>query len=284
MAVSKKLKKNFKDEQRKTSSVHTAIKVILILLAIAAIPFVFLNPDLSLGPFDFLRKGFFVSEIKMSGHKYDASGLTTAIKKNELRIVKLFVRSNYNLSKYNSSGNTVLCVAARAGNPELVQALFSGNVNIAQRNYSDGLTPVCCAIQGGNTAVIDMFINKGVNINSRLEFANGINPLHLAAAEGKDEVITYLLSKGANVNAEDLDGRTPLHYACKQDKLSVLYILLNSGANPKAQDEKGITPIDIAQEMGYANIVDVLKQNGAVQKPVQTEDEQSPDTEETPVE
>lgn len=278
MAVSRKLKKKFKDEPQKSSQsqYYTAIKVILILVVIALIPFVFLNPDVSLGPFDFLRKGFFVSEIKMTGHKYDVSGLVRAIDKKEERTVKLFVRSDFNLTKYSTNGDTPLCLAARTGDLELIKIMLSGNANISQRNFSDSLTPICCAVQGGNIKVIETFINKGINVNTRIEYANAITPLHIAAQDGNDEVISYLLSKGADVNAVDFDGRTPLHYACKQDKVSVLYLLLNAGANAQMEDLKGVSSLDIAEEAKNTTFVEVLKQNGAVEKQAKEDETKKP--------
>ena len=239
-----------KDGEKKKNPTLTAFKVILAIVALSSLPYIMYNPDISLGPLDTLRKEFFKTEIILSGNTYTPDGLLKAIRNDDTRMVKLFVRSEMNLNLLGTSGVSPLCVAASTGKLDMVNILLKGDVNLVRKNSSDGLTPVFCAIEGNNIAILDKLRDAGLILSTRNDRSDGISPLHYAAALGRDNMASYFLKNGADVNVRDVDGQTPLHKAILQDNIVVLYVLLNAGADANAEDFYGNTPKTIAQEQG----------------------------------
>lgn len=247
MVVAKKrIKKKNQEDTKPKSNLGIFLKLIIGIIVLSSIPFLFYNPDLSFGPLNTFRQDFFKTEILFSGTTYNTKGLMKAIQENDKKMVKLFVRSGYDLNETDSSGKTPICTAAEKGNIDIINILLRGDVNLLKRNDSDGLTPMFCAIKGNNIQVIEKFKNVGIGLNTRNEYADGIAPLHYAAALGLDNVITYLISSGVNIDITDAKGQTPLHKSIAQDNIVVLYVLLNSGADVDIEDYSGFSPLDIS--------------------------------------
>ena len=136
----------------------------------------------------------------MSGTPYNTDGLLTAIRNNDIRMVKLFVRSEIDLNLLGASGVSPLCVAASTGNLDIVNVILKGDVNLLKKNSSDGLTPVFCAIEGNNVQVLDRLKDAGLIISTRNDRTDGISPLHYATALGRDSMTSYFIKNGADVN------------------------------------------------------------------------------------
>lgn len=252
VAASRNLKnKNDEDFDIETtkSNLIVSVKIILAVVLITSIPVLFYNPDLSFGPLDVFRQDFFKTEILFSKTQYNTNSLIRAIHTKDLKMVKLFVRSGFNLNDLATSGDTPICIAAEKGDSDIVNILMQGDVNLLKKNRSNGLTPIFCAIKGNNVQILEKFAGAGVGINARSDLAEGIAPLHYAAALGLDNMVSYLVNNGANVNILDVGGQTPLHKAITQDNIVVLYVLLNSGADVDIEDNNGVTPLDLAKTM-----------------------------------
>ncbi|MCR5262151.1 MAG: ankyrin repeat domain-containing protein [Candidatus Gastranaerophilales bacterium] len=261
MAVaSKKMSKKKKEQKEENkSNFGIVIKTIIIIAIFTSIPILFYNPDLSFGPLDVLRRDFYKTEILMSGKSYSTTGLTRAIRNDDLRTVKLFVRSGFNINDNDDSGRSPLCIAAASGNLAMVNVLLQGDANLVVRNFSDGLTPIYCAIKGDNVQVLDKFVRSGMGVNFRTDLYDGISLLHYAAASGLDNIVSYLIQSGADVNIQDSNGQTPLHKAVTQDNIVVLYSLLNAGANVDLEDNQGDSPIDTAKDNDKEVYVSLLE-------------------------
>lgn len=258
MTGDKKKKKKQKDEKGK-SNLGISIKAILIILVLTAIPVLFYNPNLSFGPLDVARQDFFKTEILLSGNSYSTTGLVKAIRANDMKTVKLFVRSGFDLNNIADSGISPICIAAETGNFAVFSAMMQGDVNLVLRNFSNGLTPIYCAIKGNNIQVVDKIVKSGIGLNFRTDLVGGISPLHYAAALGLDNMVSYLTSAGADVNITDVNGQTPLHKAVNQDNIVVLYILLNAGADVDLEDNYGKTALDMAKDSKNDVYVALLK-------------------------
>ncbi|MBQ2645040.1 ankyrin repeat domain-containing protein [bacterium] len=258
MRQASKNSKYTNDNESKNTNIFY-LRLMLYIVLLTSIPFMFYNPDLSFGFLDIFRQDFFKTEIVLSGYKNNTEGLIKAIQDNNAKIVKLFVRSGFNLNSLTFSGISPLCSAAENGNQEIVDILMRGNINLLIKNPSNGLTPLYCAIKGNNINIIDKFAENGVSLTTRNQWADGISPLHYAAALGRDTIVSYLISKGADVNLADSSGQTPLHMAVLQDNITVLYILINAGAYVDIVDKSGLTPLDIVIQKENKNYISLLE-------------------------
>ncbi|KAK2703938.1 putative ankyrin repeat protein RF_0381 [Artemia franciscana] len=177
-------------------------------------------------------------------------------------IAKLLLSKGANIDAQDVKGATSLHHAIDNGHKDLVEALleYNPNVNLVTKNKNG--SPFLTSVLKGNVEVITMLLNKGADINAKLEC--GSTALHIAthrciASHRCTEYIQLLLSKGANVNAQKKDGTTALHIAVSSRNVELCKMLLNWGANINATqtlskfgasihpvDEEGRTALHIA--------------------------------------
>jgi ankyrin repeat protein len=91
-------------------------------------------------------------------------------------------------------------------------------------------TPIHYAAMSGHVEVVDLLLDRGVNINMRSGHS-GEAPLTYAACQGKVEMVRFLIARGADMNYRDETGRTPLLFAYDYSKgAAVIGLLLRLGA------------------------------------------------------
>ncbi len=267
----KKVKNDTFDNEKQKAALVATVKVILCIILLFAIPMILFNPNISLGIFDFFRHDFFKTEIILKGRTYDTDGLVKSIKRKDIKLINLYVRSGFDLNKLDSQGISPACVAAELGNTEVMSALMQGALNLFTINQSDKMTPAFCSIRSDNVKMFSTLLKSGISLNTKNDKVNGISFIHYAAALGKDAVLSYIVEQGADVNVIDMLGRTPLHFAATQNKITVLYVLLNAGAVVDVVDQNGETPMDVAKKYGHDKYIDIMERyssTNAQQKPL----------------
>jgi ankyrin repeat protein len=121
------------------------------------------------------------------------------------------------------------------------------------------------AASKGHAAKIKKLLDKGIDVNSRIEGEYSGTVLHTALANASVDCVKLLLERGAQVNAKNPQGETPLHLAARGSqytghsdrKLSDAYVeiarlLIDAGADVKARAEDGDTPLlTAARRLSY---------------------------------
>lgn len=106
--------------------------------------------------------------------------------------------------------------------------------------------------------LIDMLINKGVNINHMFSWNNRkVTPLVYAAITGRLDMVKYLIKKGANVNAVDTIGSSALHHTT--NNYSIVKYLLKNGADTSIVNQKGYTALEIAEIVRNKKVIKLIK-------------------------
>lgn len=134
--------------------------------------------------------------------------------------------------------------------------------------WDNPLTPFHQATRN-NVAVVEAFIERGANIESRSH--NGWTPLHTAVRIGKRGVVEFLIRQGANVHARDDLGWTALHHAALHDRGGgkITQALLDAGSEVEAVDkgkffnEAAGTPARLAARVGDPRSLEALLAHGA---------------------
>ena len=149
--------------------------------------------------------------------------------------------------------------AAAVGRTRGLEALLSGEPELARARASDEFTPLHLAAFFGHEAAATLLLERGADVNavarnSELQVA----PLHSAAAGGHSKLVRLLLEHDADPNARQGGGFTPLHAAAQNGDRESVEALLELGADRNAQTDEGQTSAELAAAGGHEDIQRLL--------------------------
>lgn len=158
-----------------------------------------------------------------------------AAAKWDLETFKQSVSGDINMPDGN--GRTVLHIAARVGNMDIVEFLLGPGIEsiAASVNSEDehGQTPLHLACEKGHVDVVERLLRDpsiGANVRDKMRRT----PLHLASEKGHPDVVHSLLdSTQVEADVGDVDGWTPIHFAANRGHFDTVLSLLEHGANPR---------------------------------------------------
>ncbi|KAF2477457.1 ankyrin [Lindgomyces ingoldianus] len=118
-----------------------------------------------------------------------------------------------NICSTDHEGRTILHLALRRGNLELVKYLFEQGIEALEQPDHHGHTLMHYATESRRIQLIDFLNLRGHSIRARDK--TGRTVLHHAASKGKLAAVIKLLELGAasDLDALDLDSRTPIQVA-----------------------------------------------------------------------
>ena len=207
------------------------------------------------------------------------------------------VECHFNSYIKNEFGDTILCIASRKGNLDIVKFIIENSTVRDNPNVTDinQQTPAC--INGHENVVECLFPHTKCNPNFKdlcyntalhLASSNGhlecvkliiesstvkIDPdvhnekkqtaLHLACVNGHKNIFDYLLTK-CDPNSKDIDGNTPLHVACQRQKDPLLYVQVLVSierVNPDEANDCKQTALHLACRQFHTETVEFLLTN-----------------------
>jgi ankyrin repeat protein len=172
----------------------------------------------------------------------------------------LYSQEGKELRQYDNEENTLLHIAARNGDLDIVKLLISLGTQIDVKNRRLQ-TPLLWAIHNGHLAVVNFLIEKGADILTQEN--EGDTPLSWAAYTGQLRIIERLLEcPNININIEKKEGayNTPLHWASYNGHTEIVRLLIAKGADFKKKNDMGDTPLDCAIHNGHTETAEFLMQ------------------------
>ena len=126
-----------------------------------------------------------------------------------------------------------------------------------------GVNVLHLAAAGGSEDIVRLSLDRGFDVNLRVEGGKRLTPLMFAARMGHPIVVKLLLERGAEVDATDNDGNSILAHAAARGNESVVRILLDNGARTQCTNNKGCTALHHASHNGHAMVIEKLIKYGA---------------------
>lgn len=172
-----------------------------------------------------------------------------------------------NLALRTQNGTSVLDLAARTGDYELLRSLLErGALAHSDPGKDNALHFAVQAEKDDNMyAIVERLLEEGCDVNARYE--NGCTPLHyfLTRSKGKENIVRLFLSRGADINMPDEDGDTVLNRLAQNPEASetMLELLLENKADASLADHEGMTPLHKFARGGLAAHVRILLKAGA---------------------
>src|SRR3990167_6892494 len=142
--------------------------------------------------------------------------------------------------RVTSRNISLLHLAAKCGNKNIVQMLIDNKANINQAE-NNGVTPLFIAAHNGHKDIAKMLIDNGADINQAKN--NGVTPLWIAAQNRHKDIVKMLIKNGANINQAKNNGATPLYIATQNGHKDIMKMLIKNGANINQAKNNGATPL-----------------------------------------
>lgn len=165
------------------------------------------------------------------------------------------LRRGMDINTSDEQGNTLLMIAVRTSNKELVKFLLENRANALKRNrYGD--TALMLAALQGHVDIAEMMLERKVDPNQ-----SGWAPLHYAAFENHARIIALLLTAGADINARAPNGWTALMLAAQRGHLESVRMLVGANADMKVSDVEHGDAKTIATTGKHDEVVRFLEQS-----------------------
>jgi len=182
--------------------------------------------------------------------------LAAANQSDTTKVVDL-LRRGMDVNTTDQQGNTLLMIAAREKNLELVRFLLDNRANALKRNRYGDSALMMASLQG-HEELVRLLLERKVDPNQP-----GWNALHYAAFENRTKIATLLLAAGADVNALAPNGSTALMLAAKCGHLETVRLLVGAKAELNQIDSVEGTALDMASTAKHIEVADFLRRAGA---------------------
>ncbi|MEE9128683.1 MAG: ankyrin repeat domain-containing protein [Phycisphaerales bacterium] len=190
------------------------------------------------------------------------SALATAARSGDVAAIGQAIKDGKSLELLDEEGATLLGIAARAKQAEVVRVLLEAGAKIEARDQK-GRSPLMAAAQTRQSSadVVRALIAKGADVNTRDSMIGGTPLCWAAGPFGNPQIVTALLQASADVNAADNFGLTPLMWAVRFGGPSTVKALVDAGADTAATNKQGRSALDLARQRGErdAQSAEVIK-------------------------
>ena len=181
-----------------------------------------------------------------------------AVQRGDAKQVQAWLERGIDPNSVDPQGFSLLMVAARENQREVVTLLVDRKARINQRTaYGDSALMLACF--KGHLDMARLLVARGAEVRNP-----GWAPLHYAAFEGHADVIRFLLENGADKNAIARNGYSALMLAVYNKHLAAAQALLHADVEVNLRGPKGETALGIALPKGEPEMIELLTRAGGV--------------------
>ena len=152
------------------------------------------------------------------------TALMTAVKKNDVPLVKQLIQQGVNVSELDASQDSPLIMAAYQGHTEIVRLLLEAGADVAAVDPGMKATALHAAAYAGNTDAAKLLIQYHVDVNKQGPY-NGYTALHDAIWQGNEETARVIIESGADLTIKSNQGETPLEFAQARHQTTIAQLI-----------------------------------------------------------
>ncbi|KAG8524706.1 M-phase phosphoprotein 8, partial [Galemys pyrenaicus] len=163
-----------------------------------------------------------------------------------------------NFTPADAIPSNLLRDAVKNGDYITVKVALNSNedYNLDQED-SSGMTLVMLAAAGGQDDLLRLLLRKGAKVNGRQK--NGTTALIHAAEKNFLTTVAILLEAGAFVNVQQSNGETALMKACKRGNSDIVRLVIECGADCNILSKHQNSALHFAKQCNNVLVYDLLK-------------------------
>ena len=161
-----------------------------------------------------------------------------------------------NVNQKNSSGESLLQLAAMEGFASIVETLLKMGADINELGGTYG-SALQTASYAGHESIVQLLLDKGADINAsggRYDYA-----LQAASSSGHKSIVQLLLDHGADPNASGGEYGSALQAASYAGHESIVQLLLKTGADANATGGKYGSALEAASSNDQEAVMQLLR-------------------------
>lgn len=179
-----------------------------------------------------------------------------AVNTHDAAQVSALLLRGMDINTTDQDGNTLLMLAARNRDYQILEIILRNNPNILRINkYGD--SALMLAALRGHLQSVTALVAAGADTDPE-----GWTPLIYAAFEGHGEIVAYLLTLDIDIDAQSANGISALMAASRNGHFQIVKILLEQGADVNLANHDNKTALGMALAGKHADIVGLLQQMG----------------------
>jgi ankyrin repeat protein len=192
--------------------------------------------------------------------------LNIAVNIKDLKLVEYLLKKGADPNLKGVNEQTALLRAVQMNNIPIIELLMQYGALVDIPSLGRLNTPfrqaMMMAIADNDFALLDAILkSRKVDLNKPQAVID--NPLLFAIDKGSPALVQYLINKGSDVNSR-VDDVPLIIAAVEKDNVDIVKLLLDAGANPNAQDGKNkVTALHIAVRKQNGAMVKTLLLHGA---------------------
>ena len=127
---------------------------------------------------------------------FNNQDIFTYIENNDIKSVKNYINSGYDLDKQNNDGITTIIYSIFYNRIKIIELLLNAGANPNIQTNNGGNTALILAAFYNNAKVVELLLNAGADIDKQNDGGN--TALILAAYKNNREIVEILLDYGAD--------------------------------------------------------------------------------------
>lgn len=208
-----------------------------------------------------MNKG--MGSVKVGKEKHTLAHV--AVINEQYEILKELHKFGVDMNVKDEMGNTVLFYAMKTGNREMIEYLIN-EMKVGLQdvdNEGNNIVQVALLQQLNNTALIKELLNLDIDLK-RVNI-DGKNTYETAILTQNKEIVQIFIDKGLDLNKVDKFGNNAIHVLLnnKKDNLTFLAELIKKGTDVNGFNGQGQTPLYLAIINGDKKVVEELIKNKA---------------------
>lgn len=168
-----------------------------------------------------------------------------ALRGNDARQVRALLARGFDPNTVDEKGQVALYIALRDESFAVAETLLASQDLQVDAANAEGETPLMLAALRGQRDWVERLLARGARLRR-----DGWTPLHYAASGPSTAVVELFLERGADIEAPSPNKTTPLMMAAGYGAIDSADLLLQRGASPRARNDIGLNAGDFARRAG----------------------------------